>query len=354
MSDSVQNEAPRCNEPEPPTRCDVPGFLRGTRIMTERGEVVVEALGVGMRVLTVTGEYQPIRWIGRRRIDPRRHPRPDWVYPIRIRRGAMGNALPRREMHVSPALMLVFGTLCVAVQDLVNGATIAPNDGLETLEYFHLELDRPEGLLAEGLAAESYRDVGNRAVFGNGGRVLVLHPLPPPAAAPSGTGAGVGAYDLRRRLLQRAHALGFSITREAGLSLRADEWPIMPSLVDGPVHRFSLPAATADLRIVSRAAVPAEIDPTAQDRRRLGVLLERLVLTGPNGHLEIGAGDRLLSEGFHPPEIVGKRLVRWTDGHARLPAEAIAGMNRIELHVVGAQPSWAGAAPPAAPATRSA
>ena len=330
-------------------RGDVPGFLRGTRIMTDRGEVAVEALAVGMRVLTAAGEHRPIRWIGRRRVVPGRHPRPDWINPIRIRRGAFGNSLPRRELHVSPALMLVFGDLAVPVQALVNGATLAPVDGLEVLDYVHLELDRPEALLVEGLAAESYRDVGNRAVFGNAGAVLVLHPLPPPAPA-----AGGAVFDLRRRLLQRAHALGFAITREPALSLRADEWPIMPSLVDGSVYRFSLPAATTDLRIVSRAAVPAEIDPAAADRRRLGVLLERLVFSGPNGRVEIAADDRMLSEGFHPPELAGGRLVRWTDGHARLPAAALAGMNRIELHVQASQPAWAGAAPPASPATRSA
>jgi hypothetical protein len=245
--------------------------------------------------------------------------------------------------------MLVFGDVAVPAQALVNGATIAPVTGREMLEYFHLELDRPAALLAEGLAIESYRDVGNRAVFGNAGRVLVLHPRPAPAPAPGGA-----VYDLRRRLLQRAQALGFAITRDPALSLRADEWPIMPSLVDGQVYRFSLPAAASDVRIVSRAAVPAEIDATASDRRRLGVLLERLVLSGPNGHVDITADDRVLSEGFHPPELSGGRMVRWTDGHARLPAAALAGMNRIELHVLGTQPSWAGAAPPAAPVTRSA
>lgn len=350
MSDNMRNESP---EPGGTAQCDVPGFLRGTRIMTESGEVPVEALAVGMRVLTAAGEHQPIRWVGHRRVDPRRHPRPEWVNPVRIRRGAIGSALPRREIQVSPALVLVFGDLHVAARALVNGATVATAEALDVAAYFHIELDEPRALLAEGLAAESYRDVGNRAVFGNAGRVLVLHPrsAPLPAAAAA---AGGAVYDLRRRLLQRAHALGFAISRDPALSIRADDWPIIPSTVDGSVYRFSLPAAASDVRIVSRAAVPAEIDPTSYDRRRLGVLLERLVLSGPSGQIEIAAADPVLSEGFHAPEVQGRRVVRWTDGHARLPAAAIAGMNRIELHVLASQPAWAGAAPPASPATRSA
>ena len=38
-----------------------------------------------------------------------------------------------------------------------------------SIEYFHVELDRHDVLFAEGLAAESYLDTGNRGLFANGG-----------------------------------------------------------------------------------------------------------------------------------------------------------------------------------------
>jgi hypothetical protein len=47
---------------------------------------------------------------------------------------------------------------------------------VERVEYWHVELPRHDVVLAEGLAAESYLDVGERSGFGNGGGVVALHP----------------------------------------------------------------------------------------------------------------------------------------------------------------------------------
>jgi hypothetical protein len=42
--------------------------------------------------------------------------------------------------------------------------------------YYHVELDRHDVLLAEGLPAETYLDVGDRSTFENGGGPIALHP----------------------------------------------------------------------------------------------------------------------------------------------------------------------------------
>ncbi len=42
--------------------------------------------------------------------------------------------------------------------------------------YWHVELDCHDAILAEGLAAESYLDTGNRAAFENGGAAVQLQP----------------------------------------------------------------------------------------------------------------------------------------------------------------------------------
>jgi hypothetical protein len=47
---------------------------------------------------------------------------------------------------------------------------------VETITYWHVELDGHDVLLAEGLPAESYLDTGDRASFANAGGAVTLHP----------------------------------------------------------------------------------------------------------------------------------------------------------------------------------
>jgi hypothetical protein len=75
-----------------------PCFCPGTLIRTDRGDVPVEALTTGDRVITASGTSRPIRWLGHRRLDLTRHPTPGRVRPIRIRANAFGEALPRRDL----------------------------------------------------------------------------------------------------------------------------------------------------------------------------------------------------------------------------------------------------------------
>ena len=323
----------------------IEGVLRGTRIMTDNGEVPVEALLAGTSLVTAAGERRRVAWIGRRRVEPHRHPHPDWVHPLRIRRGAIGNGLPKRDLHAAPALMLVLNNLAVPVRALINGATIAP--AAVDADYFHVELDRPGTLLADGLPVAGCSD---RTAFANHGAALLLHPGPPPP--PEADAAAV--REVRMRLLRRAHALGHAVTRDSGLALRIDGFAVLAALVTGDVHHFLLPPGCTDVRIISRAGVPAELDPAASDRRRLGVRIERIRVLGAHTDRTVAPDDSCLSEGFHPPERDGDRVWRWTDGHARLPAALLAEATGLDLQVGAFQPAWAGTAPPAAPATRRA
>jgi hypothetical protein len=158
-----------------PASGDVTCLLAGSRILTNRGPVAVEALRVGDRVMTHGGVLRPIRWIGHREVDCRRHPRPERVRPVRIAAGAFGPGLPGRTLFLSPDHAVFEEGVLIPVRHLVSGESIrqAPADHAH---YFHVELDRHEVMFAEGLPVETFLDTGNRSSFANGGGVTALHP----------------------------------------------------------------------------------------------------------------------------------------------------------------------------------
>jgi hypothetical protein len=137
--------------------------------------VAIEALRVGDLVLTAAGEHVPIRWIGRRRVDCRRHKQPEHAYPVRICANAFAPGVPRRDLLVPPQRAIHAKAELVPARCLINGRTLAQVESAP-VEYCHRELDRHDLLLAEGLPAESYLDVGDRGRFENGDAPLVLHP----------------------------------------------------------------------------------------------------------------------------------------------------------------------------------
>jgi hypothetical protein len=166
-------------------------FAAGTLIRTARGEVAVEDLREGDMVLTVGGTARPVIWIGHRTVDCMRHPRPETVRPVRILAGAFGDALPARDLLLSPDHALFIGGALVPVKCLVNGASIAQLE-TDSIAYYHVELPTHDVLFAEGLPAETYLDTGNRSAFANGGAVMQAHPdfaphlntIPMPTPAP--------------------------------------------------------------------------------------------------------------------------------------------------------------------------
>jgi hypothetical protein len=137
-------------------------FRAGTRIATEAGDVAVEHLRVGDVALTAAGEFHKIRWIGRRHVDCRGHPRPRQVWPVLVRAGAFGEGAPCRDLFLSPdhAVFLAGapGAL-VPVKLLVNGTSIR-HERVDIVTYYHIALSAHDVLLAEGLPCESFLATG--------------------------------------------------------------------------------------------------------------------------------------------------------------------------------------------------
>ncbi|MGH7043307.1 MAG: Hint domain-containing protein [Acetobacteraceae bacterium] len=151
-------------------------YRRGTRLATPGGLRAIEDLVPGDRVLTVDGTVREIVWIGRRRVDCRRHPKPERVWPVRIRKSAFGRGAPSRDLYLSPQHAIFAEGVLIPVKVLVNGDSIAQVP-MDHVEYLHVELERHSVLLAEGLPAESYLDTGDRGTFDNAaGAATALFP----------------------------------------------------------------------------------------------------------------------------------------------------------------------------------
>jgi collagen type I/II/III/V/XI/XXIV/XXVII alpha len=154
---------------------DAECYRIGTRLATPDGAVAVEDLVVGDLLLTIDGEAMPVTWIGQRRIDCARHHAPDSVRPVRVAAHAFAENQPSRDLFLSPGHAVYSHGVLIPVKYLINGDSIARQPARE-VTYFHVALPMHAVLLAEGLPAESYLDIGEERFFAGTGADVVPHP----------------------------------------------------------------------------------------------------------------------------------------------------------------------------------
>lgn len=147
-----------------------PCYVAGTLISTKQGEVSVENLVVGDEILTVSGQYMPVIWVGHGSFDCRKQLNPDHAYPVRIAKGAFGEDLPSRDLVVSPLHSLYIDGVMIPAYCLINNSTITQARIETFVTYYHVELSSHQAIYAEGLPAESYLDTTpeNRHFFSEG------------------------------------------------------------------------------------------------------------------------------------------------------------------------------------------
>jgi hypothetical protein len=151
-------------------------FAEGTRIATPSGLIAVERLSPGDVVLIAAGQdHATVRWIGYRRVDCARHPRPENVWPICVRAGAFGARKPKRDLFLSPDHAVFVDGVLIPVKYLINDTSVA-RVPIEHVVYYNVEVPQHSILLAEGLPVESYLDIGDRSDFLNSDGPVTLYP----------------------------------------------------------------------------------------------------------------------------------------------------------------------------------
>ena len=305
-------------------------FCEGTRLSTPTGEIPVEQLAVGDRVLTLQGEARPIVWIGTGHVPASRHASDI----VMVRKGALDDNVPCRDLRVTKGHSMFVDGVLVPVEFLINNRTILWGEQVREVTIYHVELTTHDVLIADGAPAESYRDDGNRRLFQNANPGWKHRPKEPCARVLT---AGPTVDLIWRRLRDRANAQpGLTVTGEPDLHLVVDGRRIDAIDRSNARYVFQIAARPRSVRIRSRCAAPQALG-VSKDPRMLGVAIQRIVLAHARRQRAITADAASLTKGYHAFEA--DFGIRWTDGDAVVPADLFAGMSTpglLMLHIGGA------------------
>jgi hypothetical protein len=98
------------------------------------------------------------------------------MLPICFTAGSLGEGLPRRDLWISPHHAMYLDGVLVEAKDLVNGVSIVQAEEVDRVDYFHIELDGHDVILAEGAWSETFVDDDSRGMFQNAQEFATLYP----------------------------------------------------------------------------------------------------------------------------------------------------------------------------------
>jgi Ca2+-binding RTX toxin-like protein len=190
----------------------IPCFTPGTLIATPRGEVPVEHLREGDRIITRDNGMQEIRWVGRRDLSWADLTAAPHLKPVLVRQGSLGNGLPEVDMMVSPNHRLLVANdrtalyfdeheVLVAAKHLITSKGVVSVDAAG-VSYIHFMCDRHEVVLSNGAWTESFQP-GDMTLkgMGNAQRSEIFDIFPELK-----TPVGLDNYTAARKTLKRHEA----------------------------------------------------------------------------------------------------------------------------------------------------
>ena len=148
-------------------------YLKGTKILTQRGHVAIENICSTDRIVTKgkiinndtlakdNFKLEPIVWLSKFKV---KQPSSE-SFPICIKQNALGPNRPFEDLFVSPNHGILVKGNVVRAKDLVNENTIFQDWSKNSLTYYHLELKNHSAIVANGVLSESYLDMNNRYSF---------------------------------------------------------------------------------------------------------------------------------------------------------------------------------------------
>ncbi|MEO6842281.1 MAG: tail fiber protein [Bradyrhizobium sp.] len=251
-----------------------PCYCPGTLIRTACGQKPVEQLKVGDNVMTASGEARPVKWIGRRSYAGRFVMGRKDILPVCIKAGALDENVPKRDLWISPHHAMYLDGVLIEARDLINGVSVVQAERADRVEYFHIELDSHDVIIAEGAPSESYIDDDNRFLFHNARQYQSLYPdavaKPVRYCAPR-LDDGYEVESARRRIARRA-GLTRGNEQKVG-ALRGYIDLASPRCIAGWAQNIDYPEAPVclDIYVGSRLIGQALANGYREDLRRAGL-----------------------------------------------------------------------------------
>ena len=145
---------------------EVSWFGPGTHLMTTDGEVPVEWLATGDRLITRDHGAQKVLWIGRSKVSVEDMVGNPEMVPCAIDAGALGANCPTHDTTLSPQHHVLLagyqvelhtgtGEAFAVAKHLVDGAAMRRAEVMGEITYTHVLLAQHEVILANGLWVES-------------------------------------------------------------------------------------------------------------------------------------------------------------------------------------------------------
>jgi hypothetical protein len=148
-------------------------FLKGTKILTQRGHIAIENIQISDRVVTKgkilnnetlandNFKLEPIVWVSNFNVPKLNVD----SYPICIKQNALGPNRPFEDLYVSPNHGIIINGKLVPAKNLANGITIYQDCSKDSITYYHLELKKHSAIVANGVLSESFLDLNNKYAF---------------------------------------------------------------------------------------------------------------------------------------------------------------------------------------------
>ncbi len=144
----------------------VPCFTPGTLIATAKGQVRVEDLQPGDRVITRDNGLQEIAWVGQKSLTQKDFIARPELKPVLIKAGSLGENMPERDIMVSPNHRMLIADkgasmyfdepeVLAAAKHFVGKDGICHVDVSQT-SYIHFMFERHEVVLSDGTWTESF------------------------------------------------------------------------------------------------------------------------------------------------------------------------------------------------------